>query len=322
MVNPWHFIHILAQVTAVQQGRQIQLTAGGEAVTFSSSNNREVRTDIVAKDAKQHLARMSPRLPPVKSSTGGSNFSVACLVEQSAEGPLSKDHAKGSECIQSGECADECGQKVKAQARWCLGDPTLHLPKGTAIVEVGTNTGIDLKQFLLHFPDATVYSYEPNKDLWFFARKLLFLKLKRFRQRVVLMNKGVSDQMGSAELHVPKGHSEAASSFNVSDASMMFHTIRLQDALQQVETDHLTPKAISINCEGCEYAVMEDFVRSPYLGKVTHISLSWHSLVSIPQRHERRCAIENSLLKACYKRTYHSDWGWQGWQLGKECVAL
>ena len=79
---------------------------------------------------------------------------------------------------------------------------------------------------------------------------------------------------------------------------------------------HMTgslPEAISINCEGCEYAVVERLAGAPELLRaLNYIDISWH-VVPVARRLEIRCAAEAALERAGFELVYFSVFGWQGW---------
>ena len=94
--------------------------------------------------------------------------------------------------------------------------------------------------------------------------------------------------------------------------------VQLEDTdeiLRNVETTiGYVPEVVNINCEGCEYAVMQRIVEKGWLGKIQYIQLSWHVPGGFPERVAKRCKIEEALLQK-YDRTYSSEAGWVGWKL-------
>ena len=96
-------------------------------------------------------------------------------------------------------------------------------------------------------------------------------------------------------------------------------SVRLRDVATVLEyadkASNEAPAGMSINCEGCEYDILERFLNTIWFGKVSALQVSWHN-TDDAHRVFRRCKIESQLADAGYERKWWGKWGWVGYALG------
>jgi FkbM family methyltransferase len=190
------------------------------------------------------------------------------------------------------------------------------VPHPRAVLEVGGHLGEDLHFFTVRFPHAQIFSYEPVPS---FAAALQ----ESYEQNpnVHIVNEGVSDRDGPMEI-IANGI--ASTSASVDSANETFRGVQRQmfkvhsrdvNSILEgiVQQTGVTP-VVSINCEGCEYAVLARMLGTGWFGKVPFIQMSWHLADKVPNRLATRCAIEK-VLRRSYTPTFGSFYGWQGWTL-------
>merc|ERR1719232_1465543 len=181
-----------------------------------------------------------------------------------------------------------------------------------AIVDIGGNIGDDVASFLEWHENVTVFTNEPIPGH--------FKKMQdRFRNnpRVNLTNAGVSDANFNTEFIVEGKNGEGTSSLDhtIQGEIVKAHLQDVDDVLTRAtQTLGFVPDAVNINCEGCEYAVMQRIVDKGWLGKIPYIQLSWHTPAGVEDREAKRCKIEQALLQS-YDRVYQSYPGWVAWKL-------
>lgn len=81
------------------------------------------------------------------------------------------------------------------------------------------------------------------------------------------------------------------------------------------ELEKLVPKKIDllfINCEGCEYPVLEALLESPFLYKIDAIYIQFHLLNNFAGNGPRRCHLR-SRLRYTHQLEYESSWVWEIW---------
>merc|ERR1719401_2933417 len=135
--------------------------------------------------------------------------------------------------------------------------------------------------------------------------------------RVNITNVGASDMNCDAEFVLDGGHGEGTSGLDhtAQGELVKVHLQDIDDILGRVTRKvGFVPDVVNINCEGCEYAVMQRIADKGWLGKIPFIQLSWHTPSGVQDRLAKRCRIEQALMQS-YKRVYHSYPGWVGWKL-------
>jgi len=186
------------------------------------------------------------------------------------------------------------------------------LPGVRAIVDVGGNIGEDVGGFLGKHENATVFTFEPTPH--FFS---ILQQKYGTNPRVNITNTGASDKSGDAEFVMEGLHGEGTTGLDhtVQGEGVKVQLQDIDDILGKVTRKvGFVPDAVNINCEGCEYAVMQRIIDQGWLGKIRFLQLSWHTPAGVPDRLAKRCKIEQALMQS-HDRVYHSYPGWVGWKL-------
>lgn len=185
-------------------------------------------------------------------------------------------------------------------------------PGVQVVVDVGGNIGEDIEAFLAEHKQASIFTFEPTPH--FFS--VLQDKFGK-NPRVNISNVGASDTSGEADFIVEGFHGWGTSGVDhsIQGEHVQVHLQDVDDILNSVQQKiGYVPDVVNINCEGCEYAVMQRIVDRGWLGKIHYIQLSWHTPADIMDRVAKRCKIEQALLQS-YDRTYYTHPGWVGWKL-------
>ena len=187
-----------------------------------------------------------------------------------------------------------------------------------------------------------IFSFEPNPIL---ADKLEKRPDVQANKRFVhIRREAVGGENGSMTLHVDSAQDVAASEFTDTSAEPDFSVsakasidrsfeisvpVRgIQDSFGMMARTVLAPTensdsvtyAVSINCEGCEYEILEALLQTTEVRhkQVKFVGVSWH-LLSPFKTHElrvqKRCSLEKGLEEAGFRKNYNSYFGWQGWEL-------
>lgn len=186
-------------------------------------------------------------------------------------------------------------------------------PNTQVIVDIGGNTGKDLKGFLYHFPEAQIYTFEPIPQFYNYLKNYF-----AGYANIHIYKYGVSDRDQEAIFNVD---GPASSGLNSTGNGRRVY-VQLRDinkVLSEVrQANNGVLDAVSINCEGCEYTAFERMISTGWLGSdkkktVPFVQVSWHIVDGVDNRLQRRCDIEHAFEKR-YTPVYHSYFGWQGWR--------
>lgn len=155
------------------------------------------------------------------------------------------------------------------------------------IIEGGSNIGEDLVGFIRAFPSHHIYSFEPVPPLVAALRAkpdvvnasnrvhIIQASLGGAPGTLTLMTCGTS----ALEATMATEFASGLSCKNSTNITAAVHDINMVLQTASQETGKM-PSGLSINCEGCEYAIMERFVNSTWLGQARALSvpLLAHSL--------------------------------------------
>jgi hypothetical protein len=71
---------------------------------------------------------------------------------------------------------------------------------------------------------------------------------------------------------------------------------------------------LSLNCEGCEVALLETLLESGFIERMPEVQMSWHPLPAIPDVVHRRCLIR-TLMTRTHTLYYSFHFSWESWVL-------
>ena len=69
---------------------------------------------------------------------------------------------------------------------------------------------------------------------------------------------------------------------------------------------------LHVNCEGCEYEMLENLIKSGLHWKIKIIQFGTHFFSEIPNLTERYCAIRSELTQS-HKMVYGTAFAWERW---------
>eukprot|EP00746_Dinoflagellata_sp_MGD_P163563 gnl/MRDRNA2_/MRDRNA2_91675_c0_seq1.p1 gnl/MRDRNA2_/MRDRNA2_91675_c0~~gnl/MRDRNA2_/MRDRNA2_91675_c0_seq1.p1 ORF type:complete len:283 (-),score=43.88 gnl/MRDRNA2_/MRDRNA2_91675_c0_seq1:22-870(-) len=250
---------------------------------------------------------------PVKPAFNLTSSEISKLKNSTACNSIFVDRqnfaCRGVEHANAGECGSTWSHLPQATIE------TRHelFPGTRVIVDIGGNTGEDVKGFLYHYPDAQIFTFEPIPQFYNYLKNY-FAGYANVR----IYNYGVSDRDQEAIFNVDGPASSGLNS--TGNGNRVYVKLRdINAVLSEVrqETKGVLD-VVSINCEGCEYTALERMMGTGWLGStqqksVPFVQVSWHIVDGVDNRLQRRCAIEHALEKK-YEPVYHSYFGWSGWK--------
>jgi len=176
------------------------------------------------------------------------------------------------------------------------------------IVDIGGNNGDDVNLFIKNNPDAQIFTFEP------IPRYFQDLQVKFNGTKVSVNNYGISDANAQREF-VIDGAGTTGLDHNVQGEHVQVSLRDIDEVLTWVQKQTgQVPDMLNMNCEGCEYAVMQRMAEKGWLEKIRFIQLSWHIAEDVQDRVGKRCSVEERLWQT-HKPMFKSIYGWVGWQL-------
>lgn len=231
-----------------------------------------------------------------------------CISSMAASGLRAerKDHSFIDHDDDVLECSPTAAMPRYTEERYWL------YPGAKNIVDIGGNIGDDIDGYTAVHKEANVFTFEPIPHYFTHLQKKF-----AGNPHVHISNVGASDATGDTEFIVEGEHGWGTSGVDhsIEGEHVKVHLQDVDDILSKIQQQEgLAPDVLSVNCEGCEYAVMKRVVDQGWLGKIKYIQLSWHTPADIEDHVARRCKIEEALLQS-YERVYYSFSGWVGWSL-------
>lgn len=195
--------------------------------------------------------------------------------------------------------------------------PVLNRPGGAkTVIEVGGNIGVDAQAIIDRY-SPRIFVFEPIPDL---CEKLkVNLKPKGGNTEIHVSCYGLGGGVSRPEtfyLREDPTHSQGdVGSFKQPDSTNHIHTrVQIKAYHEAMAEHHLRDhdvQLLTINCEGCEFELLEYLT---FVGTAAHfeeIQLAWHP-ISIPQVMERRCRLR-TLLSRTHRMTYSFWFNWESW---------
>lgn len=186
-------------------------------------------------------------------------------------------------------------------------------PGARVIVDIGGNVGKDIERLLEAHPAVRIFSFEPTPEYF----SILQDKFGNDK-RVNISNVGASNENGVAEFIYQGNHGVGTTGLDSAHTHGGEHVlVNLQDIdeiLKGVRKEIGSfPDVLNVNCEGCEYAVMQRIADQGWIKHFRHIQLSWHTPDAVTDRVAKRCKIEEAVRKT-HDLVWFGGPGWMAWQ--------
>lgn len=175
------------------------------------------------------------------------------------------------------------------------------IPGKSVVFDVGGNKG-GFAGFATSFQ---LYLFEPVQEFYDFLRNKFpsatafkFGIGKREEDAYIVLE----GENGSASSQFRKGQEEI-----VKGEKVRIRT--LHSAMQEARVAHID--LLNINCEGCEFDIMESIIELDLARFISNIQVQFHPGV-VTNGTARRCLVREHLAKT-HKEAYNIDWIWERW---------
>ena len=189
------------------------------------------------------------------------------------------------------------------------------LDANSIVVDVGGFVGEAVHNFLHKFA-CRVFIFEPVQE---YAHALE----KRFQSandRVVVLNYGIGsrDENVSFVVDGDRSHISDAANADKTSSNSGGHVVQMRTLtpfFDNLDRQHGTRfvDLMHINCEGCEFAVLEYLLRSPWIFRIRHLLVQFHSFRDIDAV-DRRCTLRSRLVRT-HKLAWDRAFVWERWDL-------
>lgn len=150
--------------------------------------------------------------------------------------------------------------------------PLVSLPSYSplVIVDIGANVGATAVYFALHYPNATVYCFEPSASNYSYLRT----NTAPFKN-VVHFNFGLHAHVGTEKLYLGNAQCLQHSIFRSREVGEKCEDISIRRAADEFERIGIQPSILKIDTEGCEVPILCD-LRS-FIAETDVLYIEYHS---------------------------------------------
>lgn len=131
------------------------------------------------------------------------------------------------------------------------------LKQGDIVLDIGASVA-DSSLYLAK-EGYTVYAFEPNPKIYKIGEENLKLNLHLAR-KIHYINKAVSTKKGKIKLDIT-GESHIASLYTKGENRITVDSTTLNEIIEKYK---IVPQGLKLDCEGCEYEILEEAQLSPF----------------------------------------------------------
>ena len=184
-----------------------------------------------------------------------------------------------------------------------------HFKGGEIIIDVGSYLGHDLVFFLKSAPrQVRIHTFEPVKSF----RDALAARVQRLslHDRLFVHPFGLGR---SARTACFAGTLKGASSDEL--GSQCAAPSEIRDVADVIHRNFTRVDIMQINCEGCEYDVIERLLNAPAtaIDRIRAFEVQFHLDWGPQNNTQRYCAIESGLRQAGFALDYRHPFLWERW---------
>lgn len=191
------------------------------------------------------------------------------------------------------------------------GDPELqmkldYLSADSVVFDVGGNKG-GFVSFAVNYP-AQLHVFEPIKEFYDF---LVEKYDRKAYPNTHFHHWGLDRGDGDSRIVIEGAQGSASSQYRSEDVGRgeLVHMKSVSTAMREIGVRQV--HMMNINCEGCEFAIMESIVDAGLVRNFTRIQVQYHPNV-VKDGAVRRCNVRKALMKT-HKEEYNFPWIWERW---------
>lgn len=182
-----------------------------------------------------------------------------------------------------------------------------YLDETKFMIEVGGNWGWDAGNFskLYNMNYLILEPLTPYTDIL----------EKKFagNEKVSIYNVGLGSDNEVVMVNLEGNNACATTKFSKKNGTVPIYIVNAIDFLTDLGVGVYELDLLTMNCEGCEFEVLETLVKSNLIERIRNIQWATHTQVSIPNPWERYCRI-HELLKRTHRPTYQYKFNWESWR--------
>ena len=186
-------------------------------------------------------------------------------------------------------------------------DHLSYLKPDSVVLEIGGNQGHDTNR-LIKLYDPVIITVEPVEA---FAKRLK--ELFKDNKKVSVLNFGLGRVADEVFVKVTGSGGDATSMFSNAPGDTSLIIANTTQFLLRIGIRKFDVDLLLINCEGCEYEVLEAIISSGLTRNFKNIQIAAHILPRLRNPDSRYCQLE-ALLNRTHSPTYRFRFTWEHWR--------
>ena len=179
-----------------------------------------------------------------------------------------------------------------------------YLTPDSVVIEIGGNRGHDTNKMVKSF-NPFIITLEPIETMANGLKELF-----KDNKKVTVLNFGLGKITKEEFINV-KG--EASSMFTQNSGNSSLIVANTTQFLLRIGAVNFDFDLLLINCEGCEFELLEAALSSGLISKFKNIQFQTHNVIGICDQYNRYCQIE-ALLNRTHSPTYRYRYVWEHWR--------
>lgn len=182
-----------------------------------------------------------------------------------------------------------------------------YLTPESVVIEIGGNRGHDTNRIVKLY-DPIIITLEPVEE---FANHLK--ELFKDNKKIIVLNFGLGKITEEVFVDMKGNYGVGTSMFLKNSGSTSLIVANTTEFLLRIGAQRFDFDLLLINCEGCEFEVLEAALSSGLISKFKNIQFQTHDLPGIRDQDSRYCQIE-TLLDRTHAPTYRYQYVWEHWR--------
>ena len=182
-----------------------------------------------------------------------------------------------------------------------------YLKPDSVVLEIGGNQGHDTSKIIQMY-DPFMITLEPVVAL---AKRLK--ELFKNNTKVTVLNFGLGKVENEVFVNVKGNGGDATSMFSGDSGDTSLIIANTTQFLLRMGAGNMDFDLLLINCEGCEYEVLEATISSGLIRNFKNVQFAAHKLPGLRNQERRYCQIQ-TLLYRTHSPTYRYKYIWEHWR--------
>ncbi|XP_060081489.1 uncharacterized protein LOC132560817 [Ylistrum balloti] len=220
-----------------------------------------------------------------------------------------KESARVKECIDTFETDMLRGRGEEdafRSKRWSIHN---YLTRDSLVIDAGGHIGLDVEEFNTRFHPGTYIILEPIEMFY----NMLKVKFRTF-SNIIIYKFGIDAFDGT--FYVDEKNDGSSIFFKDKNATSVKQAAKIVNAKRFFEKLSVRSRdvdLITMNCEGCEYAVLDLLLATDYIHHFRNIQFQPHRIPRICYPIKRYCWYQE-LFQKTHKLSYQFKFVWESWR--------